>query len=163
MSEHPGGPTTTSSRGLALLALGVVAGTVVALLAAARQRTADTARSSAELQELDLALRDEMPWVFETSVLVHRGAGEIAVHLHEHGGLPGMVTPREGPPMDQVTWLGPGGSHLRVHVHTLAGGSRSEIVLKGAPADGSRALENGLDHRLRSSLASLRSELERSR
>lgn len=162
MTDAPATDTPATSRGLLLLALGVVAGALAAMVVAGRERTPG-AGGAQDVEAQELALRDEQPWSYETTVLVHRQAGEIAGHLHEHGGLPGLVTPLEGPPLDRVDWLGPGGSLLRLHVHALAGGSRSEMTLRAAPGEGQRHLEPGLEGRLRSALASLRNELERGR
>jgi hypothetical protein len=162
VTDAPATDPPATSRGLLLLALGVVAGAVVAMVAAGRQHAAG-AGGAQDLAAQELALRDERPWAYETTVLVHRQAGEIAVHVHEQGGLPGLVTPLEGPPLDRVDWLGPGGARLRLQVHPLAGGSRTEMTLKAAPGEGDHHLEPGLEGRLRSALASLRNELERER
>lgn len=162
MSDEP----RTSSTVLPLLAAGVVVGAVVALAVAARQRaTGATGGGDAALEALDLQMRDELPWAYETSVMVHRGAGEIAVHIHDQGGLPGLVTPLDGPPLDRVDWTEPGGARLRFHVHTLPGGSRSEMTVKVAPpegaATGGAASLGGLDGEVRSALVALRNAFER--
>ena len=116
----------------------------------------------------EVALRDELPWVYETSLVVYRESGAIAVHVHDRGGLPGLVGPLDGPPMDRVDWQEPGGNRLRFHVHTLPGSTSSEVTVKVAPPEGRSTSAGvaglgGLDAEVRSSLAALRKHLERSR
>ncbi len=153
----------TSSTALFLLALGVVAGAGAALLAAARQRTSPQAAGGlGDLRALELQLRDELPWAYETSVEVYRGSGEIAVHVHDHGGLPGLRAPLDGPVLDQVDWAEPGGARLRFHVRTLPGGNRSEVVVKLARGEREGSLSD-LEAQVRSAMTALRNELERSR
>jgi len=158
-------PASKSSTALPLLALGVVLGAGVAMLVAVRQRAAPSPQE-VELAQLDLQLRDELPWLYETSVVVHRPAGEVAIHLHEHGGLPGLRAPLEGPPLDRVDWEEPGGARLRLLMHSLPGGGRTEITVKAAKGSGLHtpvSALGGLDHELRVALAALRKELERTR
>lgn len=160
----------TSSTVLPLLAAGVVVVAGIALAVASRQRPAPAGPlgDPEEVAALDLSLRDELPWAYETSMVIYRESGAIAVHVHDHGGLPGLVGPLDGPPMDRVDWQEPGGNRLRFHVHTLPGSTSSEVTVKVAPPQGRSTSAGvaglgGLDAEVRSSLAALRKHLERSR
>ena len=85
--------------------------------------------------------------------------------MHDHGGLPGLRAPLDGPPMDRVDWEGPDGARLRLLIHPLAGARGVEVTVKAAKGDHQVPVSalGGLDAEIRSSLASLRKELERSR
>ncbi len=169
--DRPVSDRRTSPTVLPLLAAGVVATAVVAMAVASRQRPEGEVTALGtpeEVAALDLSLRDELPWVHETSMVVYRPSGQIAVHVHEHGGLPGLVGPLDGPPMDRVDWQEPGGHRLRFHVHSLPGASSSQVTVKVAPPQGRSAAAGvaglgGLDGEVRSSLAALRKHVERSR
>ena len=158
---RPARPRPRSRRVPGLLLLGVGLGALAAAVVA-RQREAARGRD-APAGAMEMELRDEQPWQYETSTTIFAPAGAVAGHLHDVGGLPGLVGPLDGPPMDRVDWTEPGGARLRVQVHARPGGGPTDVHVKIA-----RGARNGppsalgpLENEVRQSLAALRRELER--
>lgn len=155
-------PHRRARRGSGLLLLGLGLGAAGAAVATLRQRSAardETAPTSA----LEMELRDEQPWAYETSTTIFAPAGAIAGHLHDVGGLPGLVGPLDGPPMDRVDWTEPGGARLRVQVHARSGGGPSDVkvqIARGSRTGPLTAL-SPLESQVRQDLAALRKTLER--
>ncbi len=153
--ERPGA-RSTGSTALLLLA-GLAAGALVAIIASARRRT----RTTSPVSERELELRDEQDWTYETTMVVYAPAGAIAGHVHDVGGLPGLVGPLDGPPMDRVDWVEPHGARLRFQVHARNGGGPSDTTVQIARGERTGPLTD-LEAEVRDALASLRSTLERS-
>lgn len=152
----------SAGRGSGLLLLGLGLGAVAAAVATLRQRTAARDETS-PTSELEMVLRDEQPWAYETSTTIFAPAGAIAGHLHDVGGLPGLVGPLDGPPMDRVDWTEPGGARLRVQVHARSGGGPSDVkvqIARGSRTGPLTAL-GPLENEVRQDLAALRKTLER--
>ena len=159
---RPARPRPRARRVPGLLLLGVGLGALAAGVAALRQREAARGRD-APAGAMEMELRDEQPWAYETSTRIFAPAGAVAAHLHDVGGLPGLVGPLDGPPMDRVDWTEPGGARLRVQVHASSGGGPTEVHVK--VARGARKGPPGglgpLEGEVRQSLAAIRRELER--
>lgn len=164
-----------------LLVVGAALGAAAALVATARP--AATGRGSAadgasghggrtggrlkdgqdQASTTSALLTGDHRWGFETSAVVHRPAGEVALHLHEHVDLPGLRGPLDGPPMDRVEWSGPGGTVLRLQIHGLPGGTSTEIMFQAAPdpSHEDAPIPAGLEAEGRRAVAALRKEIER--
>ncbi|SDQ85964.1 hypothetical protein [Quadrisphaera sp. DSM 44207] len=144
-SEDREGEERRGSGGLLPLALGLGAGVLAAVALAARSRLPQPlpANPTGRVGE------PGPQWTVEESVVIHQPAGTIAAHLHEHGGLPGLRGPLDGPPMDRIDWEVPGEGLWRVVVHGLPGADHTEVSLSFAP----QAPEP--DERLRAAVATL--------
>ena len=159
---RPARPRPRARRVPGLLLLGVGLGALAAAVATLRQREAARGRD-APGSAMEMELRDEQPWRYETSTTIFAPAGAVAGHLHDVGGLPGLVGPLDGPPMDRVDWTEPGGARLRVQVHARSGGGPTDVHVKIAQGSRSGPLNalSSLEGEVRHSLAAIRKELER--
>lgn len=75
-------------------------------------------------------------WTVVQTVSIARPAGEVAQHLHDHGGLPGLTGGREGAVMDRLEWDVEGTGHFEAEVHALPGAHHTELTLRVAPESG---------------------------
>lgn len=75
-------------------------------------------------------------WTVVETLPVARPAPEIALHLHEHGGLPGLTGGVDGPVMDRVEWDVEGQGHYEAEVHGLPGAVTSEVTVRFSPEHG---------------------------
>ncbi len=156
--KAPREPSETKRRGpgLLLLLAGLAAGALAVAVLGARQRKQELAPVS----ELELELRDEQAWTYETKMVIYAPAGAIAGHVHDVGGLPGLVGPLDGPPMDRVDWTEPHGARLRFQVHARSGGGPSDTTVQIARGARTGPLTD-LEGEVRDALAALRTRLER--
>ncbi|PWJ47846.1 hypothetical protein SAMN06264364_13419 [Quadrisphaera granulorum] len=76
-------------------------------------------------------------WSVVQTVAIARPAGEVAQHLHDHGGLPGLTGGLEGPVLDRIEWNVPGSGHFEAEVHSLPGANHTEVTLRISPETGS--------------------------
>lgn len=159
---RPARPHARARRVPGLLLLGVGLGVLATAVATLRQREAARGPNAPQ-GPMEMELRDEQPWVYETSTVIFAPAGAVAAHLHDVGGLPGLVGPLDGPPMDRVDWTEPGGARLRVQVHARPGAGPTDVHVKIARGSRSSPLNatSPLEGEVRQSLAALRRELER--
>jgi hypothetical protein len=76
-------------------------------------------------------------WTVVQTVAIARPAGEVAQHLHDHGGLPGLTGGLDGAVMDRLEWDVEGTGHFEAEVHSLPGAHHTEVTLRVAAEDGS--------------------------
>lgn len=95
-------------------------------------------------------------WAVVQTVSIARPAGEVATHLHDHGGLPGLAGGREGAVLDRFEWDVEGTGHYEAEVHSLPGAHHTEVTLRIAPE--SRSLGG---HALRSQASRSLAHLQR--
>lgn len=72
-------------------------------------------------------------WTVVQTVAIARPAGEVAQHLHDHGGLPGLTGGLDGAVMDRIEWDVEGTGHFEAEVHSLPGAHHTEVTLRIAP------------------------------
>jgi len=75
-------------------------------------------------------------WTVVETLPVARPAPEIALHLHEHGGLPGLTGGVDGPVMDRLEWDVEGRGHYEAEVHGLPGAATAEVTVRFSPMQG---------------------------
>ena len=131
MSHNRNERQSSASPSLPLLVAGLLLGSALAFVLGARGRH----RAEAEAAGPPIGRVGEPGphWTVEEKVLVHRSPGEIAAHLHAHGGLPGLTGGLDGPPMDHITWEVPGTGHYEAILHGLPGAGRTEVTVRFAP------------------------------
>ena len=158
------------ARSLPLLIAGLLAGSVLAFVLGARGRQRAEAAAAASAPRIGRVGETGPQWAVEEKTLVHRSPGEVAAHLHDSGGLPGLTGGLDGPPMDHVSWQVPGSGRYEAVVHGLPGAGRTELTVRFAPeqhgarasAQGATAVVLGSTPRahLKGALDQLRRELE---
>ena len=130
------------SPSLPLLIAGLVVGSALAFVLGARSR--QRAQATPSGPPIGRVGEPGPRWSVEESQLVHRSPGEVAAHLHAHGGLPGLTGGLEGPPMDHIDWEVEGSGHYQAIVHGLPGAGRTELTVRFAPEQhGARATAQG--------------------
>ncbi len=131
-------PRRSSAAALPVVLLAGLAGVFAWLVVRARSEGGGGRSLSAERPTTPIGRVGEPgpQWTVVETVGVARPAGEVATHLHDHGGLPGLTGGLEGPVMDRVEWDVEGSGHFEAEVHGLPGFNHTEITVRVSPTHG---------------------------